>query len=253
MQIPDNWQARDALLAERVILITGAGNGIGAAVAKRCAALGATVVLLDKVVRNLEQVYDAIESAGHPQPAIYPMNLEGATEKDYVDLAATIEQEFGRLDGLLHNAAMLGALVPVAHLEADLWYRILQINLNAPFLMTRALLALLMNSEDASVVFTSDRVARRGKAYWGAYAVSKAGSENLMQTLADELETNTTVRVNSLDPGAVATALRTLAYPGENPEQLARPEAVAEPFVYLLGPDSRGITGQQFGREAFTA
>jgi NAD(P)-dependent dehydrogenase (short-subunit alcohol dehydrogenase family) len=246
MQIPDDWQPRKDLLKERIILVTGAGNGIGAAVAKSYAQYGATVILLDKIVRNLEQVYDAIESASGVQPAIYPMNLEGASEKDYLDLAATIEKEFGRLDGLLHNAAMLGALIPIAHFEAELWYKILQVNLNAPFLMTRACLNLLLQSNNASILFSADNVGRRGKAYWGAYGVSKAGIENLMQLLADEMEANTSVRVNSFDPGPVATAFRSLAYPGDNPERLAKPENVVRPHLYLMSPDSKGVTGKQF-------
>jgi len=246
MQIPDDWQPRDDLLKERIILVTGAGNGIGAAVAKSYAQYGATVILLDKVIRHLEQVYDTIESAAGVQPAIYPMNLEGASEKDYLDLAATIEKEFGRLDGLLHNAAMLGALIPIAHFESELWYKILQVNLNAPFLMTRACLNLLLQSNDASILFSSDSVGKRGKAYWGAYGISKAASENFMQLLADEMEANTCIRVNSFDPGPVATAFRGLAYPGENPQQIARPEDVVRPHLYLMGPDSNGITGKQF-------
>jgi NAD(P)-dependent dehydrogenase (short-subunit alcohol dehydrogenase family) len=246
MHIPDNWSPADTSLQDRIILITGAGNGIGAAVAVACASQGATVVMLDKVVRNLEQVYDRIEASGAPQPALYPMDLEGATEKDFYDLAATLDKEFGRLDGLLHNAAMLGALVPVSHFESELWYRIMQVNLNAPFMLTRACLPALTQSQDASVVFSSDSVGQRGKAYWGAYGVSKAGSDNLMQILADELETNTRIRVNSIDPGPVATSLRTLAYPGENPERLAQPEDVLLPYLYLLGPDSRGTSGQRF-------
>ena len=246
MLIPDDWQPRKGLLEERIILVTGAGNGIGAVVAKSYAQYGATVILLDKIVRNLEQVYDAIESAAGVQPAIYPMNLEGASEKDYLDLAATIEKEFGRLDGLLHNAAMLGALIPIAHFDSELWYKILQVNLNAPFLMTSACLKLLAQSKDASILFSSDSAGRRGKAYWGAYGISKAASENLMQVLADETEANTPIRVNSLDPGPVATALRSLAYPGENPERIARPEDVVGPHLYLMGPDSKGVTGKQF-------
>lgn len=246
MQIPDNWQPRKDLLKERIILVTGAGTGIGAAVAKSCARYGATVILLDKVIRNLEQVYDAIESASAVQPAIYPMNLEGASEKDYLDLATTIEKEFGRLDGLLHNAAMLGALIPIAHFESELWYKILQVNLNGPFLMTRSCLNLLQQSNDASVLFSSDSAGKQGKAYWGAYGISKAASENLMQVLADEMEANTSVRVNSFDPGPVATAFRSLAYPGENPEQLAKPDDVVRPHLYLMGPDSKGVTGKQF-------
>lgn len=246
MHIPRDWQPKDQFLEDRVILITGAGNGIGAAVARHCAQYGASVVLLDKSVRSLEQVYDAIESSGGAQPAIYPMNLEGASEKDFLDLANTIDTEFGRLDGLLHNAAMLGALIPVAHFETELWFRILQVNLNAPFLLTRACLNLLTQSQDASILFSSDAVGRHGKAYWGAYGASKAATENLMQTLADELEFNTRVRVNSLDPGAVASGLRNLAYPGENPQTVASPEDAVRPHLYILGPDSNGITGQQF-------
>jgi len=246
MQIPDDWQPRKDLLKERIILVTGAGNGIGAAVAKSYAQYGATVILLDKVVRNLEQVYDIIESVSGVKPAIYPMNLEGASEKDYLDLAATIEKEFGRLDGLLHNAAMLGALIPIAHFESELWYKILQVNLNAPFLMTRSCLNLLQQSNDASVLFSSDGAGRQGKAYWGAYGISKAASENFMQVLADEMEANTSIRVNSLDPGPVATAFRSLAYPGENPERITRPEDVVAPYLYLMGPDSKGVSGKQF-------
>ncbi len=246
MQIPDNWQPPEDYLQDRVILVTGAGSGIGAAVARACARYGATLILLDKIVRSLEQVYDSIEAEGGAQPAIYPMNLEGAAEKDYLDLASTVEREFGRLDGLLHNAAMLGALVPLAHFEAELWYKILQTNLNAPYLLTRSCLGLLMQSDDAAVVFNSDKVGRKGKAYWGAYGVAKAAMENFMQVLADEMETNTHVRANSLDPGPVATTLRSLAYPGENPGQLPTPDDVVRPFLYLLGSASQGTTGQQF-------
>jgi NAD(P)-dependent dehydrogenase (short-subunit alcohol dehydrogenase family) len=246
MQIPDDWQPRKDLLKERIILVTGAGNGIGAAVAKSYAQYGATVILLDKVIRDLEQVYDTIESVSGVKPAIYPMNLEGASEKDYLDLAATIEKEFGRLDGLLHNAAMLGALIPIAHFESELWYKILQVNLNAPFLITRSCLKLLQQSNDASVLFSSDSAGIQGKAYWGAYGISKAASENFMQVLADEMEVNTSIRVNSFDPGPVATAFRSLAYPGENPERITRPEDVVAPYLYLMGPDSKGVSGKQF-------
>jgi len=246
MQIPDDWRPRQDLLSERVILVTGAGRGIGAAVARSYAQYGATVILLDKVVRQLEQVYDTIESAAGVQPAIYPMNLEGASENDYLNLANTIEKEFGRLDGLLHNAAMLGALIPIAHFESELWYKILQVNLNAPFMMTRSCLNLLLQSKDASILFSSDSVGRRGKAYWGAYGISKAAIENFMQMLADETESNTCVRVNSLDPGPVATSLRSLAYPGENPQGLNKAEDVVRPYLFLMGADSKGITGQQF-------
>lgn len=240
------WTPPPDLLRDRLLLITGAGDGIGRAVSLACAAHGATIVLLGRTTRKLEAVYDEIETAGYPQAAIYPMNLEGATGKDFEELATTLEREFGRLDGLLHNAALLGALSPIAHFDIELWYKSLQVNLNGPFQLTQACLGLLTASKDASVLFSSDRVGRQGRAYWGAYGVAKAGIENLMQILAAELEANTAVRVNSLDPGPVRTALRRLAYPGEDPRALPTPEEVVLPYLYLLGPASRDITGQQF-------
>jgi len=246
--IPDtlhDWQPAPELLHDRVILLTGAANGIGRALAGACAAHGASVILLDRDVRALEVAYDEITAAGHPEPALYPLDLKGAMPDDYTTLAATIAKEFGHLDGLVHNAAYLGALVPFANFEHELWFDTLQINLNAPYLLTLACLDLLLQSQDASIVFTADATGRHGKAYWGAYAVSKAGTEGFMQILADELEANTPVRVNSLDPGPVRTGLRLMAYPYEDRDALPRPADVVKPFLFLLGPDSKGITGQQ--------
>lgn len=245
-----DYRPASDLLKGRVILITGAGDGLGAAAAKSFAAHGATVVLVGRTVRKLEAVYDAIEKAGHPQPAIYPMDLEGASAADYEELAEVLEREFGRLDGLLHNAAMLGTLTPTEHYNLPLWGRVMQVNLNAPLLLTRACLGLLRRAPDASVVFTTAEVGRRGRAYWGAYAVSNAAVENLAQVLADELEANTAIRVNSLDPGAVHTRLRTSAFPAEDNTTLPRPEAVMGTYLYLMGPDSRGVTGQRFSAQA---
>jgi len=241
-----DYQASADLLKDRIILITGAGDGIGAAAAKSCAAHGATVILLGRTTRKLEAVYDAIEEAGHPQAAIYPMNLEGAAPKDYEDLANTIEKEFGRLDGLLHNASLLGTLTPLGQYDVEQWSKVMQVNLNAPFLMTQACLDLLKKSEDASVLFTSSSVGRKGRAYWGAYGISKAANENMMQIWADELETNTNVRVNSINPGAVRTSMRAKAYPGENPNTLPKPDDIMSTYLYLLGPESKGVTGRQF-------
>jgi NAD(P)-dependent dehydrogenase (short-subunit alcohol dehydrogenase family) len=240
-----DWLPTPDCLHDRVILVTGAAHGIGKAVVKDMAAHGATTVLLDRDVKGLEQTYDDIVDAGHPQPAIYPMDLLGATPNDYTQLATTLEEEFRRLDGLVHNAAQLGALVPFANFDHDLWFQTLQANLNAPYLMTTACLGLLNASRDASIVFTSDAVGRHGKAYWGAYAVSKAGLEAFMQVLADELEDNAVIRVNSIDPGPVRTALRRMAYPAERSDALNEPGNVTRPFLYLAGPDSRGLTGQQ--------
>lgn len=243
------WHPAADLLKGRVVLITGAAAGIGRALAGACSAHGATTVLLDRDVRGLESRYDASVAAGHPEPALYPMDLETATPEDYRTLFEVLDREFGRLDGLVHNAALLGALTPLEHYDDELWYRILQTNLNAPYHLTKTCLELLSRPTDASLVFSSDATGRRGKAYWGAYAVSKAAIENLMEILADELAANTGIRVNSVDPGPVHTGLRTLAYPGEDRRRLATPEDVTAPFLYLLGPDSRGLSGRRFSND----
>jgi NAD(P)-dependent dehydrogenase (short-subunit alcohol dehydrogenase family) len=244
--LPPDWEPAPDLLHGRIILLTGAANGIGRALAHALAAHGATLVLLDKDVHGLELAYDEIVAAGHPEPALYPMDLGGAGPDDYDTLADTLAREFGRLDGIIHNAAELGALVPVGNYETGLWFRTLQVDLNAPCLLTMACLELLKASTDASVIFTSDAVGRHGKAYWGAYGVAKAGLENFMQMLADELENVTAVRANSIDPGPVLTGLRRTAYPGQNSADLKRPADVVRPFLYLASAASRGISGRQF-------
>ncbi|WP_127477067.1 YciK family oxidoreductase [Sulfurivermis fontis] len=240
-----NYKPAPDLLKDRVILVTGAGDGIGAAAAKAFAAHGATVILLGRSARKLEKVYDDIEQNGGPQPALVPLNLEKAVPEQYLELATMVEKEFGRLDGLLHNAALLGTLTPLEQYDLKQWAQLMQVNLHAPYLLTRALLPLLKNSEDASVLFTSSGVGRKGRAYWGAYAITKAANENMMEIWADELETNTRIRVNSIDPGAVRTSMRAKAYPGEDPNNLPRPEEIMTVYLYLMGPDSRGTTGQR--------
>lgn len=232
------------LLAKRIILVTGAAAGIGKAAALAFARYGATVVLLDRRERDLEAVYDEIERGGGRQPAIIPLDLASATIEHHDGVQLQIEREFGRLDGLLHNAAELGALAPIELYDLSLWNKVLSVNLQAPLLLTRACLPLLKKSQDASIVFTSADVGRKGRAYWGAYGVSCFAIEGLMQILADELEANTNIRVNSLDPGPVRTALRARAYPGEDASALPEPAAIMPVYLYLMGPDSQGVTGE---------
>ncbi len=239
-----DYRPRPDLLKDRVILVTGAGDGIGRTAARSFAAHGATVVLLGRTITKLEAVYDEIETGNLPQPAIYPMNLQGAAPKDFQDLADTLEREFGRLDGLLHNATNQGSLTPLEHYDLQLWAQVMQVNLHAPFLLTRTCLPVLRQSPDPSVVFTSSDLGRTGRAYWGAYAISNFALEGMMQVLADELESDPQVRVNSIDPGWVRTAFYTRAYPGRDPDRLPYPEDIMPAYLYLLGPDSRGITGQ---------
>lgn len=232
------------LLASRRILITGAGDGIGRAVALSCARHGASVILLGRTPAKLEKVYDEIERQNWPQPALLPLDLATATAGHYEQLAQTVEREFGRLDGLLHNAADSGTLTPLEHYTPEMWYRVLYVNLNAAWLLTRACLPLLHESTDASIVFTTADVGRKGRAYWGAYGVSCFGLEGLMQILAEELSSTGRIRVNSIDPGAVRTGMRSRLYPGEDRNKLPAPEDIAPAYLYLLGPDSREIHGQ---------
>jgi NAD(P)-dependent dehydrogenase (short-subunit alcohol dehydrogenase family) len=241
-----DYSARPDLLMGRVILVTGAGRGIGATAAKTFAAHGATVLLLGKTEDNLSRVYDAIEAAGHPQAAVIPFNLETALPHQYDELAAMIEAEFGKLDGVLHNASIIGPRTPLEQLSGDNFMRVMQVNVNAMFMLTSTLLPLLKLSADASVVFTSSSVGRKGRAYWGAYAVSKFATEGLMQVLADEVDGIANVRANSVNPGATRTDMRAQAYPGENPQNNPLPEAIMPVYLYLMGPDSTGVNGQAF-------
>ena len=246
LTIPDDYQASTTCLADRVILVTGASAGIGATAAKTFAAHGATVILLGRKQRHLEQVYDAIEAAGGAKPAILPLNMENASHQDYQTLADMIDKEFGQLDGVLHNAAILGSMTPIEHYSIAEWNKVMQVNLTAPLVLTQACLPLLKKSQDSSILFTSDEVGRKSRAYWGAYSVSKFGIEALNQILADELEANTPIRVNSLDPGAVRTRFRKNTHPGEDNETLRPPEEVMADYLYLMGPDGAGTTGQAF-------
>ena len=246
--IPADFNPDNERFDDRVILVTGAGDGIGRAVSLALAERGATVVMIGRTTRKLEAVYDEIVAAGASEPVIQPMNLQGAAPPDYEKLANDIGENLGRLDGILHNAALLGALAPIELADLELWYKVIQVNLNAPFMLTQACLPLLRQSEDASIVFTSDSVGRKGKAYWGAYGVSKFGIEGLSQILADETENEGRIRVNTIYPGPVATRIRRNAYPGESGDMHPAPAEVIAPFLYLLGPSSKGVTGQAFSR-----
>jgi len=246
-----SYKPAPQLLANRHILITGAGDGIGRAVALACAQHGAQVILHGRTLAKLEKIYDEIERQGFPPPTILPLDLSTATPLQFEQVAETLETTFGRLDGLLHNAADAGTLTSVQHYEPETWFRVLQVNLNAAWMLTRACLPLLHRSDDASIVLTTADVGRRGRAYWGAYGVSCFGLEGLMQILADEVESAGRIRVNTIDPGAVRTHMRSRLYPGENHEALPTPEDILPVYLYLLGPDSRGINGQALNAHDF--
>ena len=236
--------ANSKQLETRTVLITGAAGRLGGVAARACAEQGATVVLLDKNVGGLEKVYDSIVSMKAPKPAIYPFDLAGATEQHYHELSEIIREKYTVLNGLLHNAAVLDALSPVETIESGSWCNTLNINLNAPYLLTQVLLPSLKKADDASIVFTSDTSARAARAYWGPYGVSKIAIESFAKILADELEGSGNIRVNTLLPGPLRSPLRLKAFPWEDSTNLSDPESLVDIYVYLLGPASRGTTGQ---------
>jgi NAD(P)-dependent dehydrogenase (short-subunit alcohol dehydrogenase family) len=244
------YQANSDLLRERIILVTGAGDGIGKAVALACAAVGARLILAGRTVAKLEQVYDLIAAAGQLEPVIYPIDLEGATADDYDQLCVSIIDQFGHLDGLVHSAGILGQRTPLNNYRQDVWDRVLQVNVTAQFQMTQALMPALEKSNDGSVVFTSSSVGQVGRAFWGAYAVSKFAVEGMVQVWAAELEGLGSVRVNAINPGATATSMRAQAFPAENPSDLKTPDQITPAYLYLLGGHSSEVNGQSIKAQA---
>lgn len=243
MQDWHNYTPSASALTDRVILVTGATRGIGRAVATDLVKHGATVILHGRNGDALEEAYRELRELG-PEPAVAQLDLERAQGDAYGELTDQIVSRYGRLDGLLHNAAVLGELSPIEHYDIELWQRVIHVNLNTAFILTRCLLPLLRQSADASILFTTSGVGHRGRAYWGAYAVSKFGVEGLSQVLADELE-NTAIRVNCINPGGTRTRMRAQAYPAEDRETLPTPESITGAYLYLLGADGRGVTGQR--------
>jgi len=233
-------------LSGRIIAITGPTRGIGHAVAMACATHGATVVLIGRNVKRLEAVHAEIEAAGGAEATIAPFDLEKAVASDYDTLASALMDRYGRLDGLVHNASILGMLAPIEHFDVPTWYRVMHVNTTAAFALTHVLLPVLRRSDDASIIFTSSSVGRKPRAFWGAYAVSKCAIEGLSEILAQEMENVSNIRVNTLNPGATRTAMRLQAYPSENPDSVTPPEDLVGSYLALLGPASRGITGQKF-------
>ena len=243
---PRSYTCPDDILKERIILITGSSDGIGKALALRAAALGAQVILHGRSVAKLEKIYDAIEAIeAAPRPSIAVLDLESANAQSYESLADSIADEFGRLDGLVHNASILGDRYSIEQYDAVTWQKVMHVNVTAAFALTQVMMPMLKQSEDPSVIFTSSGVGRTGKAFWGAYAVSKFATEGLSQVLADE-HRHGGLRSNCINPGATRTNMRLAAYPAEDRDQLKRPEEILAPYIYLLGPDSKGVTGQSF-------
>jgi len=238
------FKAPPDLLSGRNILVTGAGDGIGRAAALSFAAHGATVILLGRQQQTLEAVYDAITDAGSPEPVIQVLDLASASDEHFSTLASQLEEELGCLHGLLHNAALLGPRKPLDQYPLKEWREVMTVNVEAGFVLTKALLPALKAAPAASVIFTSSGVGRRGKAFWGAYAVSKFAIEGLCQVFADELGSTSQVRVNCINPGATNTRMRRAAYPAEMPTRNPDPADIMAAYLYLMGDASIGVNGR---------
>ena len=232
------------LLSGRAILVTGAGQGLGRAVALACARHGATVALLGRRLEKLEATYDAITAAGGAQPALIPLDLATAATAEMDHLAQLVRRDLERLDGIAHCASHFVALGPLANQTLEQWLALLRVNLAAPFALTRACLPLLSNAPDASVVFTGETHGAHPRAYWGGFAVAKSALATLVSIWADELEHARNLRMNVLIPGPIASPQRSQSHPGEDRSRLRTPESAAKAFLYLLGPESRSVSGR---------
>lgn len=240
-----NFQPISGLLTSKTILVTGAGDGIGKEAALQFAKYGATVILLGRTVSKLEAVYDEIVANGGPEPAIIPLDLQGATPQHYRDMANTIDNQFASLDGVLHNASLLGHLEPFQQINEDDWNNVMQVNVNSQFFMTQALIPVMKKSTSASLVFTTSSVGLKGRAYWGSYSISKFATQGMMEVIADENE-NTSIRANCINPGGTRTNMRAQAYPAEDASKLKTPEEIMPLYLYLMSDASKHESGKTF-------
>ncbi|MDG2395476.1 YciK family oxidoreductase [Candidatus Thioglobus sp.] len=248
MEISTNYVITQDELKDKVILVTGANRGFGRAMTLDLAKAGATVIMLGRDLGSLETTYDEVVDAGFAEPILYPLDLEGATPEHYQQLQKDILDNFGQLDGLIHNAGIIGTMMPIEQYDLKLWYSTMQINVNAPFMLTQFLIPALSKSADARMLFLSSSVGRSARAYWGAYGVSKFAIEGLSKTLAEELE-KTNIRVNSLDPRRMRTKMRQIAYPAENIENNPTPESMSPAVVYLMSEEAKVLNGEQLTLE----
>ncbi|GJM12080.1 MAG: YciK family oxidoreductase [Pseudohongiella sp.] len=247
------YDAPQNFLNNKTLLITGASDGIGKVCAKTYAAHGATVILLGRDQKKLEAVFDEIEQSHPGKAIIHPLDFKTATMDDFKLLAKSLNEQFECLDGLIHNAALLGARSPIEFYPEQDWNDLMQVNVTAVFQLTQVLMPALNNSPDARVLFISSSVGRVGRAFWGGYAVSKFALEGLMQTLADEVQNTTKIRVNSLNPGGTRTNMRRDAYPAENPDTQPTAESLMPIYLYLMSEDAQSIHGQALNARDFTA
>ena len=232
------------LLEGKTIVISGAGSGIGRQLAKSYAEFGADLILLSKNIENLESIYYEINQIGSNAVTIQPIDFKTADEKNYLEIIEAIKKDYSQIDGLVNNAGILGEKKSLEQFSYSVWKHVLKVNLDATFLLTKNLIPLLKESSSSSIIFTSSGVGRKGRAYWGAYSISKFATEGMMQILFDELQNTSSIRVNCINPGAVRTKMRESAYPAENPESNPLAIEIMQPYLYLMSDLSKDINGQ---------
>lgn len=240
-----HYQPKQDLLQNRIILVTGASDGIGREAALTYARYGATVIILGRNEEKLRRVAQHIADEQHVLPQWFTLDLLTCTAEECRQLTDHIAVHTPRLDGVLHNAGLLGEICPMSEQDPQIWQDVMQVNVNATFMLTQALLPLLLKSDAGSLVFTSSSVGRQGRANWGAYATSKFATEGMMQVLADEYQ-NRSLRVNCINPGGTRTSMRASAFPTEDPQKLKTPADIMPLYLWLMGDDSRRKTGMTF-------
>lgn len=246
LAIPAEFELNNQTLANQVVLVTGATGAIGSEICLGLGKAGASVILAGRNIDKLEKLYDQLLAEGCPEPAIFPVNFEGAGPHDFDEMAEKIQEAFGTLNGVVHCAAKLGQISPCEISDPYEWMQVFQVNLHSAYLMTRACLPMLKKSENASVLYMADETGRQGKAYWGAYSVSKAGLENLMQVLHQEYEQLPNIRFNTLEPGAVASELRSEAFPAEDADALPGCEQIVNSVAFLISEHGKSTSGGAF-------
>jgi len=243
MKEATTYQAPKDLLKDKIILISGGGSGIGRQAALSFASFGAEVILLGRSKSNLEETYNLFVQKGIKKPILQVINLEKASEEDYKKICKEVINEFGKLDGLLNNAGILGTKTSIENYNFDEWRRVSKVNFESALLLTKSLLPALQIPKNSSIIFTSSGVGKKGRAYWGAYAISKFATEGLVQILSEELEKTSGIRVNAINPGPVRTKMREQAYPAEDPKTLKKPKEIMSTYLFLMGKDSLSLNG----------